>query len=147
MKQKAFILALFSVVALTIGCNKDNTSKQLDKVEGQTKQAAADLKEYTYAQKDVFVQKMQTQLDVLKKDLDQLSAKIETSSAQVKAEAKPRLDALRAQQGQLSVQLDKVKNATESTWESVKAGFKSAYDSSKEGFNSARQWVSEKIAP
>ncbi len=146
MKIK-ILLPLVASVGLVVGCNNDSTSKQLDKVESDTKQAAADMKDYSYAQKDAFVKKMQEQLDALKKDLDQLSAKIESSSAQVKAEAKPKLEALRAQQGQLSVQLDKVKAASESTWESVKTGFKSAYDSSKDGFNTARQWVSDKIAP
>jgi hypothetical protein len=43
--------------------------------------------------------------------------------------------------------LDKAKNATESTWDDVKAGFKKAYSELKDGFNQARQWVSDKIAP
>jgi peptidoglycan hydrolase CwlO-like protein len=105
------------------------------------------MKDYTYAQKDAFVAKMQPKLDALKKDIDQLSAKIESSSDKVKAEAKPKLDALRGQHAQLNAQLEKVKSASESTWESVKKGFNSAYDSSKDGINKARQWLSEKIAP
>lgn len=140
-------MSVLACVLVAVGCNKDDTSKQLDKAQTKAKQAADDMKDYTYAQKDAFVKKMQGQLDALKQDLDQLSAKIESSSAQVKAEAKPKLEALRAQQTQLSAQLDKVKAASESTWESVKTGFKSAYDSSKDGFNKARQWVSDKIAP
>src|SRR4051812_48247413 len=121
MKVKIALVSLLASVVL-VGCNKDETSKQLDKAQNDAKQAAADMKDYTYAQKDVFVKKMQVQLDALKKDLDELSAKIESSSAQVKVEAKPKLEALRSQQGQLNVQLDKVKAATESTWESVKSG-------------------------
>ncbi len=39
------------------------------------------------------------------------------------------------------------KNATESTWDSVKSGFQKAYDATKDGFNQSRQWVSDKIAP
>jgi Tfp pilus assembly protein FimV len=146
MKAKVIFMSVIASVAL-VACNKDDTSKQLEKAQGEAKQAADDMKDYTYAQKDAFVKKMQPQLDALKKDLDALSAKIESSSAQVKAEAKPKLEALRAQQSQLNVQFDRVKAASESTWESVKSGFKSAYDSSKEGFNKARQWVSDKIAP
>ena len=79
--------------------------------------------------------------------MDQLSAKVEKSSDAVKAEAKPKLQALRDQTAQLNKQLDEVKNATESTWDSVKGGFKKVYESSKEGFQQARQWVSDKIAP
>jgi DNA anti-recombination protein RmuC len=147
MKAKFIFVGILAAAILVVGCNKDDASKQLEKAQTDAKQAADDMKDYTYAQKDAFVKKMQVQLDALKRDLDTLTAKIESSSAQVKAEAKPKLDALRAQQGQLSVQLDKVKAASESTWENVQAGFKSAYDSSKDGFNKARQWVSEKIAP
>jgi hypothetical protein len=40
-----------------------------------------------------------------------------------------------------------VKNATESTWESVKSGTRKAYEALKEGFQQSRQWVSDKIAP
>lgn len=39
------------------------------------------------------------------------------------------------------------KDATESNWESVKAGSKKAYGELKDNFNQARQWLSDKIAP
>jgi chromosome segregation ATPase len=131
-----------------VSCNKEpTTSQQLDKVQAETKQAAQDMKDYTYAQKSAFVETMQTQLTALNRDLDQLAAKVESSSDTVKAEAKPKLQALRDQTVQLNKQLDAVKNATESTWDSVKHGFETAYASSKDGFQQARQWVSDKIAP
>ena len=148
MKNKTLLLIFLSVAAFAVGCNKEGaTSQQLDKVEAKTEAATQDMKEYTYAQKTEFVAKMQIQLDTLNKDLDQLAAKIEKSSAAFKAEANPKLQALREQASQLNKQLDEVKNATESTWDSVKNGFKKAYESSKDGFNQARQWVSDKIAP
>ena len=84
---------------------------------------------------------------LLNKDLDQLSAKIDSSSAAIKAEAKPKLQALRGQAAQLNKQLDDAKNANESTWDSVKAGFSKAYNTTEDEFNQARQWVSDKIAP
>jgi chromosome segregation ATPase len=148
MKNKTLVITLLSIAAVAVGCNKEqSTSQQMDKVQTETKQAAVDMKDYTYAQKDEFVKTMQGQLDALNKDLDQLSAKIDSSSDAVKAEAKPKLQALRDQTAQLNKQLDDVKNATESTWDSVKAGFSKAYDATKDGFNQARQWVSDKIAP
>ena len=58
----------------------------------------------------------------------------------VKAEAKPKLQALRDQAAQLNKQLDEARNATESTWDSVKNGFQKAYEATKDGFNQARQW-------
>jgi cytochrome c556 len=148
MKNENLLITLLAVAAFAVGCNKEQTtSQQIDKVQTETKEAAQDMKDYTYAQKSAFVETMQGQLAALNRDLDQLSAKVEKSSDAVKAEAKPKLQALRDQTAQLNKQLDDVKNATESTWDSVKGGFKKAYESSKEGFQQARQWVSEKIAP
>jgi hypothetical protein len=148
MKHINLLIALLAVAAFAVGCNKEQTtSQQLDKVQAETKQAAQDMKDYTFAQKSAFVETMQVQLAELNRDLDQLAAKIEKSSDAIKAEAKPKLQVLRDQTAQLNKQLDEVKNATESTWDSVKGGFKKAYESSKEGFQQARQWVSDKIAP
>jgi chromosome segregation ATPase len=148
MKNKAFLFTLLSIAAIAVGCNKEQTtSQQMDKVQTETTQAAQDMKDYTFAQKAEFVKAMQSQLDTLNKDLDQLSAKIDSSSDAVKAEAKPKLQALRDQAAQLNQQLADAQNATESTWDSVKAGFQKAYDATKDGFQQTRQWVSDKIAP
>ena len=131
-----------------MGCNKETTtSQQLDKVQVKTEEAAKDMKDYTYAQKSEFVDNMQGQLTAINGDLDQLSAKIEKSNDAAKAEAKPKLQALREKSAQLGKQLDAARNATESTWDSVKAGSKKAYNELKDGFTQARQWVSDKMAP
>src|SRR4051794_16137197 len=101
MKHKTVFLTLLSSAALAVGCNKEQSaSDQIANAKMETKHAAADMKDYTYAQKDEFVKGMQVQLDNLGKDLDQLSTKIESSSDSVKAEARPKLQALRDQQGQ-----------------------------------------------
>jgi chromosome segregation ATPase len=148
MKNKTLVITCLSIAAFAVGCNKEQpVSQQMDKVQTETKQAAQDMKDYTFAQKAEFVKTMQGQLDALNKDLDQLSAKIESSSDAVKAEAKPKLDALRDQVAQLNKQLADAQNATESTWDSVKAGFQKAYEATKDGFQQTRQWVSDKIAP
>jgi predicted nucleic acid-binding Zn-ribbon protein len=148
MKHQNLLITLLAASAFVAGCNKEqSTSQQLDKVQAETKQAAQDMKDYTYAQKAEFVSTMQGQLAALNRDLDQLSAKVEKSSDTIKAEAQPRLQGLRDQMAQLNKQLDEARNATESTWDSVKSGFKKAYEASKDGFQQARQWASDKIAP
>ncbi len=150
MKNKTLIVTFLSIAAFAVGCKQSDqasTSQQLDKVQTETKQAAQDLKDYTYAQKAEFVKTMQTQLDALNQDIDTLSAKIDSSSDAVKADAKPKLQALRDQAAQLKQQLADVQNANESTWDSVKAATKSAYDATAKGVLDARQWVSDKIAP
>ena len=148
MKIKPLVITFLLIIAFAVGCNKEQTaSQQIEKVQIETKQAAQDMKDYTFAQKAEFVKQMQSQLTALDQDLDKLSAKIEKSNATVQAEAKPKLQALRDQAAQLNKQLDEVKNASESTWESVKAGSKKAYAALADGFQQARQWVSDKIAP
>src|SRR5881394_1158323 len=135
MKRTKLIITFLSAAAFTVGCKKESTTaQQIDKVQAKTAEVAQEMKDYSYAQKTQFVEKMQGQLDALKRDVDQLSARIEKSSDAVKAEAKTKLQALRDQTEQLNKRLDEVKNATESTWDTVKTGFKKAYESSKDGF-------------
>lgn len=148
MKNKTLLISFLSAATLAVGCDKEKTTaQQLDAVKTETKQAAQDMKDFTFAQKDEFVKFMQGQLTALNQDLDKLAAKIDGSSDAVKAEAKPKLQALRDQAAKLNTQLAEAQNATESTWDGVKAGAKTAYESVEKGFNDARQWVSDKIAP
>jgi capsule polysaccharide export protein KpsE/RkpR len=148
MNNTKLMITFISAAAFVVGCNKEpSATQQMDKVQAKTEAAVQDMKDYTFAQKSAFTEKMQADLATLKTDLDQLEAKVEKSSDAVKAEAKPKLQALRDQEAQLNKQLDEVKNATESTWDSVKASSRKAYESMKEGFQQSRQWVSDKIAP
>jgi cytochrome c556 len=142
------IITFLSVAAFTGSCLKeDTTSQQLDKVKSETKEAAQEMKDYPYAQKAEFTEKVKNQLAELNRELDLISAKVEKSSDTVKAEAKPKIQTLREQTTRLNKQLDEARNATESTWNDVKAGFKKGYDELKDEFQKARQWVSDKIAP
>jgi septal ring factor EnvC (AmiA/AmiB activator) len=148
MKNKTLLVTFLSAAAFVVGCDKaQTTAQQIDKVQTETTQAAQDMKNYTFAQKDEFVKAMQGQLATLNQDLDKLSANIDSSSDAIKAEAKPKLQALRDQAAQLNQQLADASNATESTWDSVKAGSQKAYDALAKSFTEARQWVSDKIAP
>ena len=147
MKHTNLLVTLLVFSALAAGCDREpTTSQQFDKVQAETKSAAQDMKDYSYAQKSTFVESMQTQLAALNRDLDQLSAKVEKSTATGKVEAKPKLQALRDQADKLNQQLDKAKNATASSWDDVKAGSMKAYNELTDGFQQARQWVSDKIA-
>ncbi|HSY18148.1 MAG TPA: hypothetical protein VK815_07430 [Candidatus Acidoferrales bacterium] len=148
MKNKTLLLTFLSAASFIVGCDKDkSTAQQLETVKTETTQATADMKDYTFAQKDEFVKVMQAQLTTLNQDLDKLSAKVDSSSDAMKAEAKPKLQALRDQATKLNQQLADASNATESTWESVKAATKKAYAATADGVTDARKWVSDKIAP
>jgi archaellum component FlaC len=148
MKHKTLVITFLSVTAFAVGCKKEETaSQQLDNVKTETKAAAREMKDYSFAQKAEFTEKMQTQLAEINRDLDQISAKIEKSSDPAKAEAKLKLQALREQVAKLNKQVEEAKSATESTWGDVKAAFNKGYSELKDGFQQARQWVSEKVAP
>ena len=153
MKNKHLILLTLTLAAITPGCKQpdDNNStvQNIDKLKTETKEAARDLKEkdYTFQQKAEFSDKMKAQLAEINQNLDQLEAKIEKSSDSIKADAKPKLLAMREHKTQLDKQLDQVQNATESTWDNVKSGASKAYDTMKDDFQKSRQWMSDKIAP
>jgi capsule polysaccharide export protein KpsE/RkpR len=147
MKPNKFTITLLSTVAFAAGCSKEGTTQQLDKVQAKTEAVAQDMKDYSYAQKGEFIQKMRGQLAQINHDLEVVAAKVEKSSDTVKAEANPKIGVLRGKADQLRRQLDDTKNATESTWESVKTESRNAFDDLKDGFQNARQWVSDKVAP
>jgi septal ring factor EnvC (AmiA/AmiB activator) len=151
MKDILLGTALLSIAAFAAGCKPsteaDHAAAQFDKVKARAEDAAQSMKDFAYAQKAEFVAKMQNQLAPISRDLDQLSAKIERSSAAAKAEAKPKLAALREQAAKLNKQLDDARNATASTWDKVKADSGRTYDALKDDFKRARQWASDKIAP
>ena len=118
------------------------------KVVGQNVAAATqDMKDYTFSEKDEFVRKMQLQLDDINRDLDQLSMKIEKSTAAAQTEDRPKLKALRDQVLVLNQQLETAKTANATAWEDIKSGIKKGYADLKTGIVNARQWASEKIAP
>jgi chromosome segregation ATPase len=148
MKANHFIIILLAAGGLA-GCKPaaKSTAEQFDQVKVETKAAAEEIKNYTYAQKNEFVAKMQTQLAKINRDLDELSVKVEKSGAGARAEWNPKLQELRHQADKLRKQLEGAKNASESTWDEVKSGSKKAYNELKDGFQKARQWVSDKIAP
>jgi capsule polysaccharide export protein KpsE/RkpR len=148
MKNKPLLITVLAAFVFAAGCGKEPTAaQQIETIKTETKEAKLDMKDYTYAQKAEFVTYMQGQLTTLDADLDKLAAKIEKSSDAVKADAKPKLEALRKQAANLKQQLADSQNATETTWESVKTASKKTWESLATSFAEARQWASDKIAP
>ena len=107
---------------------------------------AHDVKNYTYARKTEFSEKMKTELAAINSDLEDLSAKVEKASDEVKAEAKPKLQALHEKADDLKKQLAAVGEATESTWDSVESGASKAWTNLKDGLQQSRDWVNSKIS-
>lgn len=149
MKHETVLIAWLSGAAFTVGCDQADTttSQRLDNVEDRTDATDLDIENYTYDQKAQFVQTMEIRLAEINQELNEISAKLERSSEETRAEAQPKLRALRDQSATLSRQLEEVKNASESKWEDVKIRSQETFESLEEGFQESRQWLSEKIAP
>ncbi len=90
---------------------------------------------------------MKEKLDKLNAEIAELSARIDKASDQAKADAKPKLQALRDQAAKLGEMLGKAQVATSTSWDAVKADFKAGYANLEIGVRDARKWLSEKIAP
>lgn len=148
MKNNSLLITLLALATVAVACNREKTTtEQIDTIKAETKDAAQNMKEYTYAQRAEYVTYMQGQLNTLDADLDKLEAKVAKSSDAVKADAKPKLQALREQAANMKQQLMDSQNATESTWDSVKTASRKTWDSLAKSFTEARQWASDKIAP
>ncbi|MCC5806463.1 MAG: hypothetical protein JJU00_09070 [Opitutales bacterium] len=156
MKHTFWLIGPVAVAALAAGCKpadrsesdtQSSVSRQIEQVQTDTRDAAKELDAFTHAQKEAFIENLETRLARLDENINELSAKLATSSREVRAEAQPRIAALRAQSAHLHTQLDKVKDAGESNWESVKRGTSEAYTELRVGFNNTREWLSEKISP
>ena len=51
MKNKTLVITFLSIAAFAVGCNKEQTTtQQIENVKTETKQAAQDMKDYTFAQ-------------------------------------------------------------------------------------------------
>jgi hypothetical protein len=147
------MLTLGSVMVLAASCSSSSDDhdkvpfEQSPKGQADSQQVAQDKKDYAFAQRAEYTKDMKMKIASMNADIDNLSARVEKGSDSVKADAKPKLQALRDEVAHLNEKLDAVPSATESTWNDVKSGFNKGYASLTDGIKSARQWVSDKIAP
>jgi cell division protein FtsX len=120
---------------------------QLEKAKAETKEAAQAMRDYAYAEKTEFVDRMGKELVSIQEELDRLGTKVDKANGAAKADAKVKLQAARDKWAQAKKQLDQAETATESSWDDVKAGFKQSYAELQDSFAKTRQWLSDKIAP
>lgn len=152
MKHIYIIIALLAAL-ISIGCSasadKSNSKaieKQMSNAQETAKKATSDLMSYSYEKKAEFVNAMENQWDDLETHIEELSAKVEKSSDKVKAEAKPKLAALREQSTKLKKQITEVAEATPSTWDGIKADSSKAYAALKDSLAQSRQWLANLIS-
>jgi hypothetical protein len=159
MRRTILVTTLLSAAAFAVGCTaKDGKSAvapkpgesaaaHLDKAKVETKEAAQAMRDYAYAEKADFVDKMKKELVSIQEEMDRLGTKVDRASGAAKADAKVKLETVREKWVQAKKQLDRAENTTESGWDDVKNGFKQSYADLKDSFDKTRQWLSDKIAP
>ena len=155
MRHTNPIMSFLFVAGLTAGCASTdatagggpipsgNAAVQLEKAKTETKGAAVAVQDYAFAQKAEFVEKMKKDLVGVQEEVDRLAAKVDKSDDSAKADAKSRLEVVRAKWLQAKKQLDAAESATESTWDDMKASVQTSYGELKDSFDTTRQWLSE----
>ena len=157
MKTTKLALACLATMALVVGCGppsqtpstetRSATAQPYAQVQQEARETTHSMNDYAYAQKADYVTTRQAELAAINRDLDRLAGRIENATYEAKTEATPKLQALRDQVAKMNMHLDEAKNATESTWDDVKAKSNRSYRDFKDGFDQMRDWMSEKIAP
>lgn len=134
--HKIFLMVMMAAIAGGAGCS-DSKKATLEAEVKASDGGGVDV-DYSYKEKDKFASK-------LKKELSEINAEIERAGRDMKAEAKPRIEKLKDKARNLDVEIEKVENATEETWNDIKAGSRKAFEEIKAGFRDAREWTAEKI--
>jgi chromosome segregation ATPase len=159
MKHTILVTTFLTAATLAMGCTSkevkaavaprqvEPAAAHLDRAKAETKQAAQAMRDYAYAEKTEFVDKMKKELVSTQEELDRLSAKVESAGGAVKTDAKAKLETVREKWTQAKKQLDRAETATASDWDDVKNGFKQSYADLKDSSDKTRQWLSDKIAP
>ncbi len=88
--------------------------------------------------KELYLQKMQAQLDEWEAEVDGLKAKASGVSANVQLELNKEISALKGKIEQEKTKLAEIEGAGEDAWESIKEGVDSAWDSLKAAVSDAK---------
>jgi len=157
MKTTQLAIACLATLTMMIGCRPPSetpvteigptSERQIVPVNQPATEGTRTMNDYTYAQRADYVAIRQAELNEINQQLDQLADRIENASAATKTDATPKLQALREQVAKLNAHLEDAKNASESTWDTVKENVNQGYSDMKVGFDQIRSWLSDKIAP
>jgi hypothetical protein len=98
----------------------------------------------SYSNRQDFISRMKDESKDIKAEIERLQVKATNAADNSAAAAKTKLQELKEKSSNLDVQIDKAQNATESTWNDVKASSRKAMDEAKNSFQDAKDWLSEK---
>lgn len=148
------------ICGITSGCDmfsgKSNAQKSLDKLQAKLikEEKQKDKKankvahsNYTYSQKDIFIDDKTNALVKIQKEVDMLTVRLDNSKIKTNAEANQKLDALLDELQQTKTDIEELQNADESKWEEAKTNFNNTNSNLKSSLAETSQWLNEKIEP
>ena len=94
-------------------------------------------KKKSMSKKDEYLEKLQTQLDGWKEDIEKLKVKADKAEADVKARYGKQVDELKVKQEAAKKKLDELKHSSEDAWEELKTGIDKAWHDLRDGVKSA----------
>ncbi len=154
--MKSQLLLLISGLTLVsgFGCKPTSTvastlPKDL-KSEGPTGTptlTALPMRDYSFAQKALFVAALQTEVTALKNFIGEFESKAKTLSEPAHADAITQLKALQANAVQIEESLVRVESATPSLWAVARADSERALFVAQEAMEKSRLWISKMMAP
>jgi uncharacterized protein YdcH (DUF465 family) len=97
----------------------------------------------TYDKREVFIADAKADLTELDQRINELSEKVTTASAAVKAAAQPKIDELRKQRVTLDQKLETLKSAKEADWNVLKADYQKADSQMKLSLHESWKWVQD----
>ena len=88
-------------------------------------------------EKDLYKQKIQTQLNEYQADIDKLKAKMAGASVGAKLEVNQHINLLENKIAEGNSKLEEIDKVRDDSWETVKEGFEEAWDSISTAFEDA----------
>jgi len=142
MKFKTiFIALLFFGAFMACGSKENKPAVDLKGIE------AGKIQDFAYGQKDEFIKIQQAELNKMNMDIKEFETKVGIIKKDERSAANEKIKGIKQNTAKLIRQIGKVKNATESTWDSVKVDFNKDISEVKGSIEQMRTWMSAKIAP
>jgi predicted small secreted protein len=130
MIKKLLIAPGVLALVLLTGCNTDRTAANRD-VDRAGETAAYNWER----ERDEYRQTARARYDQLDRQINEMEADMKRGGARVNAETREAYNDLRRQRDELGRQIDRMGDATESTWNDFKRGVDSAMNDLERGYN------------
>ena len=147
MRNGLLVLLLTSSFVVGPNCYAQQPEQKKVIAKEKVKEAGHAVSDYAYSEKEVFVEKTKNELIRFKKDLADMENKAKKASGNAKIEAQKKIEDAKSGIKKLTVQIETIKNATESQWNELKNKLNDSVDEVKDALAKSRKWLSEKIAP